>query len=56
MKEFVVIPVTKGNTKVYALVDDDIWHELMQYRWSLNKNYPNAVINKRLNTYASLYI
>lgn len=43
-----VIPVTKGNTKVYALVDDDIWHELMQYRWSLNKNYPNAVINKRL--------
>lgn len=40
-----IIPVTSKSETVYSLVDDDIWHELMTYSWSLSHNYVNACIN-----------
>lgn len=40
-----IIPVTSKSETVYSLVDDDIWHELMTYSWSLSHNYANARIN-----------
>ena len=40
-----IIPVKSKSETVYSLVDDDIWHELMTYSWSLSHNYANACVN-----------
>lgn len=42
-----VIPLKNKDDKIvdYAIVDDEYWHELMEYKWYLNMGYSFGYIN-----------
>ena len=49
-----IIPVKCKEKIVYSLVNDDIWHELMTFKWYMTQNYPQTNINgkpKRIHHY-----